>query len=186
MSNEIKSPEYYLENIEEAKELIEGLAQDLCLYAGQEYEIIFNPDLKYYDDKLGVKYSNCNNYFKYASEAIDEMVKQVGSIKIENNIMKKGVIVRHMVMPGNVEDSKKIIKYLYDKYHDDIIISIMNQYTPVRKSKYSELNRRVLEHEYNEVVNYAYDLGIRNAFVQDGDSQNSSFIPDFDKFRVLD
>ena len=144
---------------------------------------IYLPDLKYYDDRLGEKYSNVQEYFKYASLAIDEMVKQVGSVVIEDGIMKKGVIVRHMVMPGNVMDSMQIIKYLYDKYHDDIIISIMSQYTPVRESKYSELNRKVYDDEYNEVVNYAYDLGVRSAFIQEGSSQNSSFIPDFDVFR---
>ena len=151
------------------------------------YVDIYLPDLKYYDNKLGKKYSGVDNYFEYASKAIDEMVRQVGSVKLnDKGMMVKGVIVRHMVMPGCVKDSKKIIKYLYDKYHDDIIISIMNQYTPVRKNKYSELNRRVYDYEYNEVVNYAYDIGVRKAFIQDGDSQEESFIPDFDKFRVLD
>ena len=151
------------------------------------YVDIYLPDLKYYDNKLGKKYSGVDNYFEYASKAIDEMVRQVGSVKLDDKgMMVKGVIVRHMVMPGCVKDSKKIIKYLYNKYHDDIIISIMNQYTPVRKNKYSELNRRVYDYEYNEVVNYAYDIGVRKAFIQDGDSQEESFIPDFDKFRVLD
>ena len=151
------------------------------------YVDIYLPDLKYYDNNLSKKYSGVDNYFKYASKAIDEMVRQVGSVKLDDKgMMVKGVIVRHMVMPGCVEDSKKIIKYLYDKYHDNIIISIMTQYTPVRKNKYSELNRRVYDYEYNEVVNYAYDIGVRKAFIQDGDSQEESFIPDFDKFRVLD
>ena len=151
------------------------------------YVDIYLPDLKYYDDELALKYSNCSNYFKYASLAIDEMVNQVGKVVIDNmGIMKRGVIVRHMIMPGHIMDSKRIIKYLYDKYHDDIIISIMNQYTPVRNSKYIELNRRVSDFEYDEVVNYAYDLGVRHAFIQEGTSQDSSFIPDFDKFRVLD
>ena len=151
------------------------------------YVDIYLPDLKYYDNNLSKKYSGVDNYFKYASKAIDEMVRQVGSVKLDDKgMMVKGVIVRHMVMPGCVKDSKKIIKYLYDKYHDNIIISIMNQYTPVRKNKYSELNRRVYDYEYNEVVNYAYDIGVRKAFIQDGDSQEESFIPDFDKFRVLD
>ena len=148
---------------------------------------IYLPDLKYYDDQLGEKYSNCSDYFKYASLAIDEMVRQVPKIEIDSNgIMKKGVIVRHMIMPGCVYDSKRIIKYLYLKYHDNIIISIMNQYTPVRDSKYQELNRRVYEEEYEEVVDYAYDLGVRNAFTQEGESQEISFIPDFNIFRVMD
>ena len=150
------------------------------------YIDIYLPDLKYYDDSIALKYSNCNDYFKYASLAIEEMVKQVGKIVMDNGMLKRGVIVRHMIMTNNIEDSKRIIKYLYDKYHDDIIISIMNQYTPVRECKYRELNRRVSDDEYDEVINYAYDLGVRRAFIQDGDSQDCSFIPDFDKFRVLD
>lgn len=148
---------------------------------------IYLPDLKYYDDSLGIKYSKCNNYFKYASVAIDEMVKQIGKMEIDNNgMMKKGVIVRHLLLPGHLEDSKKIIKYLYDKYHDNIIISIMNQYTPVRVLEYDELNHKVTEDEYDELINYAYDLGVRNAFIQEGDTQDISFIPDFDKFCAID
>ena len=99
--------------------------------------------------------------------------------------MKKGVIVRHMIMPGYVEDSKKIIEYLYKKYKDNIFISIMSQYTPVRNSKYLELNRSVYEEEYDEVVNFACDLGVRNAFIQEEKSQSSSFIPNFDVFRDI-
>lgn len=145
---------------------------------------IYLADLKYYDDNLGVKYSKCFDYFKYASMCIDEMVKQVGSNIIDSNgLMKKGVIVRHLILPGNVVDSKRIIKYLYDKYQDKVIISIMNQYTPVRKLKYIELNRKVTDDEYDEVVNYAYDLGIRNGFIQEGMTQDISFIPDFDVFK---
>ena len=147
---------------------------------------IYLPDLKYYDNGLGKKYSNTNDYFVYASKAIDEMIKQVGKFEIdENGMMKKGVIVRHLLLPGNVEDSKKIMKYLYDKYRDDIIISIMNQYTPIRELKYQELNRKVYDEEYDELIDYAYDIGIRNAFIQEGDTQEISFIPDFDVFRAI-
>lgn len=147
---------------------------------------IYLPDLKYYDDKLGEKYSNCLNYFQYASKAIEEMVRQVGEFQIDQDgMMKRGVIVRHLVMPGNIEDSKKIIKYLYERYGDKIILSIMNQYTPVRRLEYKELNRKVRREEYDEVINYAYDLGIRNAFIQEDDTQEESFIPDFDVFRAI-
>ena len=147
---------------------------------------IYLPDLKYYDDKYSLKYSNCKEYFKYASKAIDEMVKQVGKVEIgSNGIMKKGVIVRHLLLPGLLEDSKKIIKYLYDKYQDDIIISIMNQYTPVRNLNYDELNHKVKNSDYDELIDYAYDLGVRNAFIQEGITQETSFIPDFDKFCAI-
>lgn len=145
---------------------------------------IYLADLKYYDDDLGIKYSKCFNYFKYASMCIEEMVKQVGDNIIDSNgLMKKGVIVRHLLLPGNIIDSKRIIKYLYDKYQDKVIISIMNQYTPVRKLGYMELNRKVTDLEYDEVVNYAYDLGVRNAFIQEGETQDISFVPNFDVFK---
>lgn len=141
---------------------------------------IYLADLKYYSNELGLKYSRCNNYFEVASKAIDEMVKQVETFEIVDDLMKKGVIVRVLILPGHIEDSKKIIKYLYDKYHDDVIISIMNQYTPIGKLEYDNLNRKVTDDEYDEVVNYAYDLGVRMAFIQEGETQSESFIPDFD------
>lgn len=147
---------------------------------------IYLPDFKYYDNTLALNYSKCPNYFKYATTAIEEMINQVGSIEIDNNdVMKKGVIVRHLILPENTNDSKKIINYLYNKYKNKIILSIMNQYTPVRKLKYKELNRKVTEDEYDEVVNYAYDLGIRNAFIQEGNTAKESFIPDFDTFSSI-
>lgn len=148
---------------------------------------IYLPDLKYYSDSLAIKYSKCPNYFKYATEAIEEMVNQVGDTIIdESGIMQKGIIIRHLIIPQNISDSKKIIKYLYDKYQDKIIISIMNQYTPVRNLEYQELNQTIKETEYDEVINYAYDLGIRNAFIQEGETQKTSFIPDFDTFSLIE
>lgn len=84
------------------------------------------------------------------------------------------------MLPDNIDDSKEIIKYLYNKYKDDIYISIMNQYTPLRILKYDNLNRKVSDKEYNELIDYAYDLGVRNAYVQDGETQLESFIPNFD------
>lgn len=147
---------------------------------------IYLPDLKYYDNSYGIKYSKVFDYFKYASMAIDEMIRQVGDVVIDDNgMMKKGVIVRHLLLPGLLDDSKKIIKYLYEKYQDKVIISIMNQYTPVRKLEYEELNCKVKDNDYDELINYAYDLGIRNAFIQEGGTQDESFIPDFDVFRAI-
>lgn len=140
---------------------------------------IYLADLKYYDNIYGKKYSKVDNYFKYASLAIDEMYRQVGSPIIENDLLKKGLVVRVLLLPGLVCDAKNIIKYLYDTYQDNIYISIMNQYTPVDKYIYEELNRKVLDSEYEELVNYACDLGIKNAFIQEGDACLESFIPDF-------
>lgn len=147
---------------------------------------IYLPDFKYYDNCLAYQYSHAKDYFEYASLAIEEMVRQVGRFSIDNQgIMKKGVIVRHLLLPTHVEDSKKVVQYLYDRYGNDIIFSIMNQYTPVRKVEREELNQKVLDSEYDELINYAYDLGIRNAFIQEGDTQEESFIPDFDVFCAI-
>lgn len=145
---------------------------------------VYLADLKYYDDSYAKKYSNCNNYFEVATKAIGKMVKQVGSPIIHNGLMKRGVIVRVLLLPGLLEDAKKIIKYLYETYHDNIYISIMNQYTPVDKYVYEELNNKVAESVYDELVNFAYDIGVRNAFIQEGETQNDSFIPNFNLENV--
>ncbi len=143
---------------------------------------IYLPDLKYYEESLSKKYSNAPQYFEIASNVIKEMYEQVGKPSFnEEGTMIKGVIVRHLVLPDNIDDSKNILKYLYNTYKDDIYISIMNQYTPIRKFiRNSELNNKVSDEEYEEVVDYAIDLGIKNAFIQEGDTQQESFIPDFD------
>ena len=143
---------------------------------------IYLADLKYYDDELALKYSDCRNYFEVATMAIDEMYRQVGPIEVgKNGLMKKGVIVRVLVLPGHVHDAKEIIQYLYQTYHDDIYISIMNQYTPVQTCPFDNLNRKLTEDEYEEVVNYALTIGVEKAFIQEGDTAEESFIPDFDK-----
>ena len=141
---------------------------------------IYLPDFKYYDDEYGKMYSNVENYFLYASKALEEMYKQVGKPKFnKNGIMTKGMIVRHLCLPGLSNDSKKIINYLYNTYHDNIYISIMNQYTPLREFKYSNLNNKLSDSEYDDIINYAVDLGIKKAFIQEGETCSESFIPDF-------
>lgn len=140
---------------------------------------IYLPDFKYYDNSLG-KYSSVCNYFDVASLALKEMYRQVGKLKYDKDgILQKGIIVRHLVLPSCYDDSKKIVKYLYHEYKDDIIISIMNQYTSVKKLVYDELNQKVSNVEYDKIIDYAYDLGIRNCFVQGDESQSESFIPKF-------
>lgn len=142
---------------------------------------IYLPDFKYYSDELAVKYSHCKDYFKYASKALDEMVRQKGEcIFDENGNITSGVIVRHLIIPSRVEDSKKILKYLFLTYGTKIYFSIMNQYTPVKKFKLEELNRTLRDQEYDEVIDYAWNLGIRQAFTQEGMTQDASFIPKWD------
>lgn len=139
---------------------------------------IYLPDFKCYDNSLG-KYFGVYNYFEVTSLAIEEMYRQVGKPKYNKDMLIKGVIIRHLVLPGHIKDTKKVINYLYKKYSDNVILSIMNQYTPVRKTQYNNLNRRVTKKEYNEIIDFAYNLGIRNCFVQEEESQSSSFIPKF-------
>lgn len=146
---------------------------------------VYLADFKYFDNELGEKYSNCKNYFEVASSTIEEMFKQVGTPIIENNLMKKGIIVRVLVLPGHVDDAKKIVEYLYKTYQDKIFISIMNQYTPMKNFKdFPNLNNKLSSDEYNEIVDYAYDLGIRNAFIQDDETASESFIPKFDCSKI--
>ncbi len=143
---------------------------------------IYLADLKYFDDKLGEKYSGCKDYFEIATMAIDEMYRQVGKYKFDKNgLLTSGLIVRVLVLPGHVHDAKEIINYLYKTYGDDIYISIMNQYTPVNNCKYDNLNRKLTDEEYEEVINYALTIGVTNAFIQEGETALESFIPDFDK-----
>lgn len=141
---------------------------------------IYLADLKYYDDSLAYNYSGCKNYFETATMAIDEMYRQVGDYSFDKDgLMTKGLIVRVLILPGHVEDAKKIIKYLYMTYKDSIFISIMNQFTPVNTCIYSNLNRKLTDEEYDEVIKYALSLGVTNAFIQEGETADDSFIPDF-------
>ena len=161
------------ENVEALKEL-DGLID------------IYLPDFKYYDDNLAKNFSNIFNYFEITKKALEEMYRQVGKNEFKNDIMTKGVIVRHLLLPKHIDDSKKVLKYLYDTYKDNIYISIMNQFTPVRKiDKYKELNETVKDNEYDELINYALDLGIEKAFIQEGETCKESFIPDFTKYDEI-
>lgn len=147
------------------------------------YIDIYLPDLKYYSDKYAVKYSNAPHYFEYASSAIEEMHRQTGSpVFGKDGLMKKGTVVRHLMLPHLLFDSKKIIDYLFAAYGDDIYISIMSQYTPLEHvKKYPELNCRISEKYYSCLVEYAAQLGITNAYIQDGQSASESFIPPFEE-----
>ena len=142
---------------------------------------VYLADLKYFDDSLGCKYSKCENYFEVAKAAIEAMYEQVGKFEIVDDLMVKGVIVRVLVLPGHTDDSKNLIKYLYETYGNNIIISIMNQYTPVEViDKYPNLNRKVSDEEYEDVIDFAVELGVEIAFIQEGETQDTNFIPDFD------
>ena len=145
---------------------------------------IYLPDFKYMDDMLGFKYSHVKDYSKTAKAAIAEMVRQTGEAVLEggeDGLMKRGTIVRHLVLPDCAEDSRAVIRYLYKTYGNRIYISIMNQFTPMPAlADYPELNRKVTKEEYEEVVDYAISLGVECGFIQEGETAKESFIPAFD------
>ena len=146
------------------------------------YVDVYLPDFKYMDKGLSAKYSAAENYSEVAKRAIEEMVRQVGKPKFdEHGILQKGVVVRHLVLPGCIRDSKEVIRYLHSTYKNDIFISILSQFTPMKGlNKYPEINRKVSKKEYEEVVDFAIDIGVENGFIQEGDVAEESFIPDFD------
>ena len=150
--------------------------------AVKDYADIWLSDFKYFDNSLAEKFSNARNYFEIASESLKKMVGQTGEAVFDDNgMMKKGVIVRHLVLPGHTNDSKKILRWLWENFGDRIWISIMNQYTPLcTNEKYPELFRSVTDEEYEEIIDFAVSLGIENAFVQEGGAVGESFIPPFD------
>lgn len=146
------------------------------------YVDIYLPDYKYKNPELAKKYSKVLNYDRVTNLAIQEMVRQVGEAKFnDKGMMIRGVIVRHLILPGQTKDSMDIIKYLYETYQDSIYISIMNQFTPLDTlQEYTELRRKVTVEEYDKVVDYAIDLGVENGFIQEGETADESFIPAFD------
>ncbi len=143
---------------------------------------IYLTDIKYMDSSLALKYSNAKNYPDIAKAALDEMMRQTGSPVFDSHgIMKRGVIVRHLLLPNCLENGKAVVKYVYEKYGDLLYISLMNQYTPIKHfEKFPELNNKVGKEEYDALVDYALSIGVENGFIQEGDTAEESFIPPFD------
>ena len=147
---------------------------------------IYLPDFKYVSSNLSKRYSHASDYFHVAARSLAEMYRQVGEPVFDGDMIRRGIIVRHLVLPGCTEDSKAVIRYLYETYGDRIFISIMNQYTPLpHVASYPELNRKVTESEYDEVVDFAIDLGVEHGFIQEGNTAEESFIPVFDFTGLL-
>ena len=146
---------------------------------------IYLPDMKYIRNDEAIRYSNAPGYVEIAKKAIAEMVRQqpVPVFFDNSSIMKKGVVVRHLLMPGMLIQAKLIVNYLYQTYGDKIYISLMNQYTPdesVLKDKYPEINRKVTEYEYKSLTDHAANIGVTNGYIQVGETAEESFIPAFD------
>ena len=157
------------ENVTELK-LLEGIVD------------VYLPDFKYMDSALSAMYSRAKDYPSVAKQALSEMVRQQPDVVIDDatRLIQKGVIVRQLLLPGHVNDAKAVLKYLYDTYHDHVYISMMSQFTPIALKDYPEINRTVTRREYERLVDYALEIGITNAFIQEGDVAKDSFIPAFD------
>ncbi|MEG0692104.1 MAG: radical SAM protein [Oscillospiraceae bacterium] len=143
---------------------------------------VYLPDFKYMNPTYAKRYSKATNYVESAKLALEEMVRQVGECVFkEDGSIQKGVIVRHLMLPNLLEDSKAVIDYIHKTYGDTVFISIMNQYTPFGNLEcYPELNRKLTQSEYDAAVDYAISLGLENGFIQEGEAASESFIPPFD------
>ena len=147
------------------------------------YIDIYLPDLKYYYDELGKKYSNVEKYFKIATNAIKEMYRQVGvPILNENGIMQKGLMIRHLILPNQTENSKKILKWIKENIDNKVYVSIMAQYFPTYKAKeIDELNRKLSKQEYEEVENYLYELELENGYIQELGEHEEEYVPKWEE-----
>ena len=145
------------------------------------YVDIYLPDFKYFYNELGEEYSKVKNYFEVTSEAIKEMKRQVPeNIFDENGIMKKGVIIRHLVLPNHIRNSKRVLKYIKDTFGKDTYISVMAQYFPSNKAKeYSNINRKLTEEEWNEILDYIDILNLENGFLQELEDDEEKYVPNF-------
>ena len=145
------------------------------------YIDVYLPDLKYYDDEIAYKYSGINNYFENAKSAILEMQKQVGGPKLnENGIIQKGLIIRHLVLPNNIENSEKILRWIKANINEEVYISIMAQYFPSYKAKQmNDINRKLSEEEYAKIEDLVYELDIKNGYMQELGEHEEEYVPDF-------
>ena len=146
------------------------------------YIDVYLPDLKYYTNELSKKYSKVDNYFEIATKAIKEMYKQVGKAQFDKNgLIKKGVIIRHLILPNHIQNTKNILKWIKNNIPNDIYVSIMAQYFPTYKAKEDDLiNRKLNKKEYKQVLNYLYSLDLENGYIQDLGEHEEEYVPNFD------
>lgn len=145
------------------------------------YIDIYLPDLKYYSGELSQKYSGVKNYFEIASEAIKEMCKQVGKSEFnDKGIMQKGVIIRHLVLPNHIQNTKHVLKWIKENLPKNTYVSVMAQYFPTYKAREDNLlNRKLTQKEYKEIENYLYTLDIENGYIQELGEHEEEYVPDF-------
>ena len=146
------------------------------------YIDVYLPDLKYYDNNLAKRLSGINNYFEYSTESIKEMYRQVGKPELdENGLIKKGLIIRHLVLPNNIENSKNVLKWIKDNFGTDILVSVMAQYFPTNKAKdENDISRKLNQEEYQEIENYVFELDL-DGYMQDLEDNEEQYVPDFEK-----
>ena len=151
------------------------------LKALEGYIDVYLPDLKYYDDDLAMRYSGIPHYFENASQAIQEMYRQVGAPKLnEDGIITKGMMIRHLVLPNQIENSKQVLRWIKNNIDENVYINIMAQYFPCYKAKeIEELNRKLTREEYEEIERFVYDLDIKNGYMQDLGENEEEYVPDF-------
>ncbi len=142
---------------------------------------VYLPDFKFFSSNTSQKYAKCTDYFEKTTKAILEMHRQQPKTVFKDGIIQKGLIIRHLVLPANVNESKEILRWIKDNLPSDTYISLMSQYTPYGEiENFKELNRRLTTAEYEKVVNFFMDLGLENGFMQEKTSAKTDFIPDFD------
>lgn len=187
------SPTQFVPQIIEALDLCRGRLNIPVVYNTGGYERVetlkmlegyvdvYLPDLKYFDSGLSEKYSGAADYFKYASKAVMEMYRQVGAYRIEDGIIRRGVIIRHLALPSCRRDSVRVLEWLAENLPvQNILLSLMSQYTPFYKSgEHKEISRRISTFEYNFVLEKAAELGFRG-FMQERSSAREEYTPDFD------
>ena len=146
------------------------------------YIDVYLPDLKYYDNEIGKKYSKIENYFEIATKAILEMYRQVGSPKLDRyGMIQKGLMIRHLVLPNNIENSKKILKWIKENIDENVYIDIMAQYFPAYKAKeIKEISRKLTKEEYQEIEEYVYQLEIKNGYMQELGEHEEEYVPKWD------
>lgn len=196
---ELVTPTHYTDKIIPA--LIDAKASGLSLpiaYNTNGYDLpevikryeglvdIFMPDLKYFDNRYAAKYSGAPHYFETASLAIKTMFELVGEPQYDNNgLMRKGVIIRHLVLPWLYKDSFSCLDWISSTFGNRVVVSIMNQYTPLFKAdRHPEINRQLTTLEYQKVIRYADHLGLSNVFIQVGKTSDKKYIPIFDNTNV--
>ena len=149
------------------------------------YIDVYLPDLKYYSSELASKYSKAPNYFEIATKAILEMIRQVGAPEFdENGIIQKGVMIRHLILPNHMQNTKNILKWIKENINEDIYINVMAQYFPVYKAKEDDLiNRKLTKREYRQIEEYFYFLDFKNGYIQELGEHEEEYVPKWDNFK---